>query len=112
MGIFVSGFHFNGPIPIPKEIPQLDQGLFAIFIPEDPRNPNRYRVVYIGDSKEISKIGSFTSFYGYEMLLAISRSQSNLYIGLCVMWQYTPEEIKSILSILYEHYPIRRLINN
>jgi hypothetical protein len=104
MGIFVSSFRFNGPIPLSENIPELSQGLYAIFIHDKSRIVDPYKLIYIGDSEEISELTSWRSFHRYDCWLTLGGE--NLYIGVCPLPQQTSAEKKKILSMLIqEHSP-------
>lgn len=93
MGIFVSGFRFIGPIPLPEKVPEISEGFFAIFIHDKLRAVDTYKLIYIGDSEEILELNSWKAFHKYDSWLTLGNE--NLFIGVCPLPQYSPEEKKS-----------------
>ena len=96
---------FEGPYPIIDWEPPYSDAVYAMMIKPDPKNkPDTYRILYFGESSNLSERGFYRSHHKYDCWLQHAGSESNLYIGIHRMPNSTVEERRKVESKLIEQY--------
>lgn len=105
MGIKWGDINFEGPYPITDWEPPYRAALYAIMMKPDSENkPSTYRILYFGESGNLSERGFYRSHHKYDCWLQYAGSESNIYIGIHRMPNSTPEERGQVESKLVEQY--------
>jgi hypothetical protein len=105
MSIKCGNIEFEGPYPITNWEPPRRAAVYAIMMKPDPRNkPTTYRVLYFGESSNLSERGFYRSHHKYACWSREAGSESNLYIGIYRMPGSTPEQRRELESKLVEQY--------
>lgn len=84
MSINYGGVEFSQPIPLSSWEPPFKGGLYAIVVPDQTSKPKPFRVVYFGQSSNMSERG-FSSHYKGNFWLRQAGSEANLYIATYLM---------------------------
>lgn len=96
---------FDGPYPITDWDPPYRAAVYAIMMKPDPANrPKTYRILYFGESENLSERGFYRSHHKYDCWLEEAGSDSNLYIGIHLMPNSTKEERTAVESALIDEY--------
>jgi len=96
---------FEGPHPIIDWEPPYSDAVYTMMIKPDPENkPDTYRILYFGESSNLSERGFYRSHHKYDCWLQHAGSESNLYIGIHRMPDSTVEERRKVESKLIEQY--------
>lgn len=96
---------FEGPYPITEWEPPNRAAVYAIMIKPDPVNkPKTYRIIYFGQSSNLSERGFYRSHHSYECWLEQAGKESNIYIGIYRMPNSTEEERRNIEQRLITEY--------
>lgn len=96
---------FNGPYPITNWDAPDRAGVYAVMIRLDPPNePDTYRIIYFGESGDLSERGFCKSHHKYHCWIDKAGSESNLYIGIHLMPNSTVEDRKKTESGLVNKY--------
>lgn len=96
---------FEGPYPATSWIPPRKAAVYAIMIKPDPKNkPQTYRILYFGESGNLSERGFWKSHHKYECFIKEAGSESNLYIGFHAMPGSTEDQRREIEKKLNDQY--------
>lgn len=96
---------FEGPYPITSWNPPLRAAIYAIMVKSDPVNrPNMYKVLYIGESGNLSERGFYKTHHASQCWLQQAGSLSSLFIAIYLMPSSTEEERQNIEAQLIEEY--------
>jgi len=72
---------------------------------QDPiYRPNSYRILYFGESSNLSERGFYRTHQKYRCWLEHAGSESNLYIGIYLMPDSTEQERRKVEAGLFEQY--------
>ena len=99
------GITFDGPDPITQWDPPYRAAVYAIMMRPDPENkPTTYRILYFGESSNLSERGFYRFHHKYECWLNEAGSESNLFIGIYLMPNSIAEERKRVEQRLVSEY--------
>lgn len=105
MSIRWGDISFDGPYPINRWEPPYRAAIYAIMMKPDPVNKSAtYRILYFGESGNLSERGFFRSHHKYECWIKNAGSENNLYIGTYLMPDSTQDERKEIEGRLISQY--------
>jgi hypothetical protein len=105
MSITWGNVKFDGPYPITNWDPPYRAAVYAIMMKPDSKNkPNTYRILYFGESSNLSERGFYRSHHKYDCWIREAGSESNLYIGIHLMPNSTAEDRKKVESTLISQY--------
>ncbi len=105
MSITWGNVSFDGPYSITNWDPPYRAAVYAIMMKPDPSNkPGTYRILYFGESGNLSERGFYKSHQKYDCWIDKAGSESNLYIGIHLMPDSTPEERRDVESALINQY--------
>jgi len=93
MSITWGGVSFDGPYAITSWDPPYKAAVYAIMMKPDPMNkPTTYRILYFGESSNLSERGFYRSHHKFKCWLDNAGSESNLYIGIHAMPESAQED--------------------
>lgn len=96
---------FDGPYHIADWDPPYRAAVYAIMMKPDPENkPTTYRILYFGESSNLSERGFYRSHHKYDCWIQHVGSESNLYIGIYRMPNSTAEQRREVESDLVGQY--------
>lgn len=75
-----------------------------MFKPEPQNKPNTYRLIYFGESGNLSDRGFYRSHHKFRCWLDQAGVESNIYIGIYKMPSSTPDQRRNIESSLINEY--------
>lgn len=104
MSIKFSNYVFVEPIPITFLTPPYRAGLYAILVPDITATPRPFRVIYFGESGNLSDRGFFKAHHKYFSWLLQAGVESNLYIAVYLMPLSTQEQRRLVESQLIADY--------
>lgn len=91
---------FDGPYPTTRWEPPYRAAIYAIMVKTD----DRYRIIYFGESGNLSDRGFWRSHHRYQCFIDNAGSESNIYIGIYRMPNSTKEERKAVEQRLVDRY--------
>lgn len=98
---------FDGPFSITDWEPPYRAAVYAIMMKPDPENkPTTYRILYFGESSNLSERGFWRSHHKHQCFIDNAGSESDLYIGTYKMPNSTGEERKSVEQKLIAEYDL------
>jgi len=96
---------FDGPYPISKWDPPCKAAIYAIMIRPDPENkPNEYRIIYFGESGNLSERGFYRSHDKYGCWISQAGSDANLHIAIHPMPNSTEKDRREVEKKLILQY--------
>ena len=105
MSIKWGDIDFNGPNLITNWDPPYCAAVYAIMMKPYPKNkPRTYRILYFGESGNLSDRGFYKSHHKYECWIKYADSEQNLYIGVYLMHKSTDDERRKVESELINQY--------
>jgi len=105
MSITWGNVEFDGPFAITNWDPPYRAAVYAIMMKPNSKNkPHTYRILYFGESSNLSERGFYRSHHKYNCWIREASSESNLYIGIDLMPDSTAEEREKIESTLITQY--------
>lgn len=105
MSITWGNVNFDGPYPITNWDPPYRAAVYAIMMKPEPRNkPDTYRILYFGESSNLSERGFYRSHHKYGCWIKEAGSESNLFIGIHLMPNSTVSERQNIETALVNQY--------
>jgi hypothetical protein len=107
MSITWGNINFEGPYSLTNWDPPYRAAVYAIMMKPDPQNdPATYRILYFGESENLSDRGFYRSHHKYDCWIKYAKSDSNLFIGIYPMPNSTKVERQEIESMLKQkHHP-------
>ena len=79
--------------------------MYAIMIKPDPINrPRLYRIIYFGETSNLSDRGFWRSHHKYQCFIEQAGSGSNLYIGIYRMPNSTEDQRREVEQRLIDKY--------
>jgi len=98
-------YRFEGPYLVNEWEPPRRAAVYAIMTRPDPQNrPNVYRVLYIGESSNLSERGFVRSHHKYKCFIRNAGSEDNLYIAIYLMPGSTEEDRREVEQYLISVY--------
>lgn len=100
---------FDGPISMEEWTPPRCATIYAIMIKPDSRNrPNTFRIIYFGESENLSERGFYNSHHKYSCWHEnASEINSDIFIGIYRMPNSTEERRKEIeRSLINDYNPV------
>ena len=110
MSIKFSSYAFNEPMPVTLWTPPYRAGLYAILVPDITVSPRPFRVIYFGESGNLSERSFFKAHHKYFSQLQQAGVESNLYVAVYLMPVSTQEQRRTVESQLIADY--RPICNN
>ena len=105
MTIPLGDIKFDGPYPIINWDPPCRAAVYAIMIKPDPiKKPETFRIIYFGESSNLSERGFYKSHHKYQCWMQQARSESNIYIGIYKMPDLTQQQRSEIEQKLVNQY--------
>lgn len=104
MAINFGGHIFSEPEPIIFWEPPNRAGIYAIMTFDPMARPRPFRVIYFGESGNLSERGFLRSHHRYLCWLTQSGSENNLYISVYLMPNSAPQQRRIIESLLINEY--------
>jgi len=104
MGINFGGVLFSEPVLISTWSPLYRAGLYAILVFDITISPKPYRVIYFGESSNLSERGFLTSHHKYSCWVREAGSSGNLYISVYLMPNSTADQRRAIEQKLIAMY--------
>ena len=105
MSITWGSTKFEGPFPINSWEPPYRAAVYSIMFKPDPSNkPSTFRIIYFGESGNLSNRGFYKSHHKYKCWIQEAGSETNLYIGLYLMPGSNEEERRKIEISLIDQY--------
>lgn len=105
MIITLGDVKFDGPYPITQWDPPYRAAVYSIMIKPDPTNkPDTYRIIYFGESGNLSERGFYKVHHKYQCWLQQAKSESNIYIGIYKMPESTQEQRTEVEQKLITQY--------
>lgn len=96
---------FDGPYSVTDWEPPYRAAVYAIMMKPDPTNkPTTYRILYFGESSNLSERGFWRSHHKYQCFIDNAGSESNIYIGIYRMPNSTEEERRAVEQKLIAQY--------
>jgi hypothetical protein len=96
---------FEGPYSITSWEPPYRAAVYAIMMKPDPeKKPRTYRIIYFGESSNLSERGFYRAHHKYECFIKEAGSEANLYIGIYLMPDSTEEERREVEQRLINQY--------
>ena len=96
---------FEGPYPATNWTPPYRAAVYAIMTKPDPTNkPTTYRIIYFGESSNLSNRGFWRSHHKNECFVEQAGSESNLYIGIHRMPTSTEDQRRETEQRLINQY--------
>jgi len=97
--------NFEGPYRLDSWKPPYRAGIYAIMMKPDPQNkPNTYKILYFGESENMSERGFYKNHHKYNCWLREAGSLRNLFIGYYLMPDSTLFQRKSLEQQLIDQY--------
>lgn len=88
---------FDGPYPATSWNPPKKAAVYAIMRKPDPKNkPETYRIMYFGESGNLSDRGFWRSHHKYKCFVDKAGSEANIYIGVHAMPNSTAEQRRAV----------------
>jgi len=105
MSIIWGDISFDGPYPITDWEPLYRAAVYAIMMKPDSRNkPSTFRILYFGESGNLSDRGFYRSHHKYNCWIKNAGSDDNLYIGIHTMPNSSEEERQRVEAALIDQY--------
>jgi len=104
MSINYSSYHFTDPVSAASWDPPYRSGIYAILTPDSSIKPKPYRVLYFGESENMSDRGFWKGHHRYRCFISEAASESNLNIAVYLMPNSTSEERRKIEQKLVNDY--------
>ena len=105
MSITWGNIEFEGPYPIKDWEPPYRAAVYAIMMRPDPENnPRTYRILYFGESGNLSERGFYRSHHKYNCWIREAGSEYNLYIGIHRMPNSTANQRQDVEARLIKQY--------
>ena len=105
MSITWGNVSFDGPYPITNWDPPYRAAVYAIMIkPDSKSKPDTYRILYFGETSNLSQRGFYRSHHKYDCWIKQAGSESNLYIGIHLMPTSTAAERQKVEAALVSQY--------
>ena len=104
MTINYGGIIFDGPHPTTEWEPPYRAAVYAIVMPDETCKPKPFRVIYFGESGNLSERGFWQSHHKYQCFIDHAGLDSNIYIAIHKMPNSTEEERKNVESKLIAKY--------
>ena len=106
MSIDFDGFHFTEPERLSSWHPPSHSGLYAILIPDSSVEPKPFRVLYFGESSNMSEV-EFTSHHRYLCWIHEAGTEDRLYISICLIPNSTRvERSAGEMNLVMKYRPI------
>ena len=93
---------FEGPFEITKWDPPFRAAVYVIMVKGEKEG--YYRLIYVGESSNLSERGFYKSHHAYNCWIRIAGSESNLFIGVHKMPESTQEDRTKIEQQLISEY--------
>lgn len=101
MSIEISKRLFDGPHLLKEWEPLNFPAIYAIMTKPDPENdPDSYQIIYLCESKELSKEKSYLKHPKYDCWFKIAGFKSNIYISAHVMPNSNADEREKLKNAL------------
>lgn len=105
MSITWGNLSFDGPYTITNWEPPYRAAIYAMMTKPDPQNkPSTYRILYFGESSNLSERGFYRFHHKYNCWINYAGSDNNLFIGIYLMPDSTEDERRGIESALVNQY--------
>ena len=100
MAIRYGDYVFDAPAPVaPWSAPHV-AGVYAILVADQTCQPMPFRVIYFGESRNMSARGSFRGHPRYPCWIREAGSEQSLYIAVYPMSESTPEQRRAVADRL------------
>ena len=104
MSIKYSGYVFDEPVLISNWNAPYRAGLYAILVPDQSVTPRPFRVIYFGESGNMSERGFLKLHAKFPCWIREAGSENNLYVALLLMPDSTPEQRRVAETQLIANY--------
>ncbi|MFQ6061370.1 MAG: hypothetical protein ACE5KV_08810 [Thermoplasmata archaeon] len=104
MSIELGGLNFGGPFPVSEWESPRESAVYAIMMRDPAGDPNRFRILYFGESENLSERGFWRSHQKFGCWINKAGSTENLFIGVHPMPNSTQAERRSVESRLIAQY--------
>ena len=104
MEIFFSVYQFCEPLPAASWEPPYCAGIYASLVRDSAYKPKPYRLIYVGESGNMSQRGFWRSHHKYDSWIAEAGSEDELYIATYLMPDVTPEGRREVESAIVTKY--------
>ena len=102
-GIWFGNYCFSEPEVLPCSVPTSNSGIYAILVGDPTCHPRMMRVIYFGESENIS--GHLTPWHEkYPQWCGVSSGAIHLYVAFLPMESSTTEERAAVLADLLAQY--------
>lgn len=102
MTIKLNDLSFDGPFPIARWDPPRKAAVYAMMIPAN--EANIYKVIYIGESENLSERGFYTSHHAYQCWIKHAGNETRLYISIYSMLNSTIQQRREVEQKLIKYY--------
>lgn len=100
MSIRYGGYVFDAPAPLAAWSAPGKAGVYAILVPDQTYRPMPFRVIYFGESGDMSERGFLKGHRKYSCWIREAGSEESLYIAVYPMPKSTPEQRRAVESKL------------
>lgn len=104
IAITFSSYDFSEPIPIKRWVPPRVPGLYAVLIPDPAARPRPFKVIYFGQSGDLSETEFFRGHIKYSTWMKWAGSEENLHIAICLMPTHSETERLTAEAALISRY--------
>lgn len=112
MGISLGRYKFINPKKITDFTAPKFAGVYAIMIPDLNVKPAPFRVIYFGESEDLSERGFLKSHHKYECWLREAGEEDILFISIYPMPKSKVEDRKSVENELIQAYRTNEICND
>ena len=100
MAIRYGDYVFDAPAPVaPWSAPHV-AGVYAVLVADQTCQPMPFRVIYFGESRNMSARGFFRGHPRYPCWIREAGSEQSLYIAVYPMSESTPEQRRAVADRL------------
>ena len=96
MAIRYGGYVFDAPAPVARWSAPHRAGVYAILVADQTYQPMPFRVIYFGESGNMSERGFLNGHPKYSCWIREAGSEQSLYIAVYPMPESTPEHRRAV----------------
>jgi hypothetical protein len=100
MTIRYGGYVFDAPAPVARWSAPHRAGVYAILVADQRCQPMPFRVIYFGESGNMSERGFLKGHPKYSCCVREAGSEQSLYIAVYPMPESTPEQRRAVADVL------------
>lgn len=102
--IYFANYQFSDPECLLNWTTSEKSGIYAILVQDPTSRSKPYKVIYFGESEDMSERGFFKSHYRYDRWIREAGKETEIYISVFPMPGSTPQLRQGIEAFLIKYY--------